>query len=254
MRFSASSVELSPPHHLTLIPNLWRKWVIVTLDDVKQLIKDGRIESDTAVISEGALTLARGSTSSYKVYHGWNIASSLECDERWVRSNLELFEYIEKQNFDDSKLEEVLASIQTEDHHWSWFEKSVGATGDEHEWFYLYADNEPQAACLIYHPKSSALGSSNIFYVEFLAVAPWNRNCLVRERKYLGAGSALLRAALSFSVNKLGLSPGFSLHSLPQASGYYSKLKMVHIESRNKGALLYFEMPQLEANKLLGAV
>ena len=224
----------------------------MTLDDVKQLIKDGRIKSDTAVIDEGALTLTKGGTSPYKVYHGWDIASSLECDERWGRSNLELFEYIEQQNFDDSKLEEVLASVQTEDHHWNWFKKSVGTTGDEYEWFYLYAGSEPQAACLIYHPKDSALGNSNIFYVEFLAVAPWNRSCLVRERKYLGVGSALLKTALSFSVNKLGLSPGFSLHSLPQASGYYSKLKMVNIENRNKDTLLYFELPQLEANKLLG--
>jgi hypothetical protein len=166
--------------------------------------------------------------------------------------NIELFEHIENQGFDENRLEEVLASIQTGDHHWNWVAKSVNTARDEYEWFYLYADGEPQAACLIYHPKDSALERSNIFYVEFLAVAPWNRSCLVRERKYLGVGSSLLRAALNFSIDKLGLSPGFSLHSLPQASGYYAKLNMVNIEDRNKGPLLYFELPQVEANKFLG--
>jgi len=225
----------------------------VTLDEIKRSIKSGEIKSDTVVIEKGSLTPTSGGLIPYTVFHGWNIASSYECDESWGRSNLELFEYIEKQNFDDKQLEETLASIQTEDHHWNWFKKSVGTTGEDYKWFYLYAEGKPQAACLIYHPKDSALENSNIFYVEFLAVAPWNRSCLVRERKYLGVGSVLLKTALSFSVNNLGLSPGFSLHSLPQASNYYLKLKMVNVENRNKDALLYFELSQLEAKKLLGA-
>ena len=181
----------------------------MTLDEIKHLIKSGQIQSDTVTIEEGMLSLVSGEENHYKVFHGWNIAASLECDEKWGRSNLELFEHIQQQNFDDDKLAEILNSIQTEDHHWDWFKKSVGTTGDEYEWFYLYADNEPQAACLIYHPKDSALGNSNIFYVEFLAVAPWNRTCLIRKRKYLGVGSILLKTALNFSVNTLGV----DLHS-----------------------------------------
>lgn len=225
---------------------------VVNLDDIKDLIKNGQIETKSEIVGEGDLTHISGDVFPYKVCHGWNIASSFECDESWGRSNLELFEYIEGQDFDDNKLADVLDSIQTEDHHWNWFKKSVGTTGDEYEWFYLYAEDLPQAACLIYHPKDSALEDSNIFYVEFLAVAPWNRSCLVRDRAFLGVGSVLLRAALDFSVNKLGLSPGFSLHSLPQASEYYSKLKMVNVAEKNKDSLLYFELPGIEASKLLG--
>ncbi len=226
----------------------------MNLDDLKNLIKSGEVKTDSNVIDEGVLiTHASKKEIPCKIYHGWNIASSLECDEKWGRSNLELFEYIREQDFDDNKLTEVFDSIQTEDFHWNWFNKSVGTTGDEYEWFYLYAEGEPQAACLIYHPKGSVLEDSNIFYVEFLAVAPWNRSCLVREREFLGVGSVLLRAALKFSVSKLGLSPGFSLHSLPQASEYYTKLKMVNVAEKDKDSLLYFELPGFEANKLLGA-
>lgn len=225
----------------------------MTVDEIKQLVASGQTKSNSTPIDTGSLSLATGGQQAYEIFQGWDIASSYDCDEKWGRSNLELFEYIEQQQYDEDTLKRVLCSIQTEDHHWNWFNKSLGTTSEEYEWFYLYAEGEPQAACLIFHPKDSALEKYNIFYVEFLAVAPWNRSCLVRERKYIGAGSTLLRAALRYSLTTLHLSPGFSLHSLPQASGYYSKLKMVNVASRDKGPLLYFELPKFEAKKLLGA-
>jgi hypothetical protein len=226
----------------------------VTLDEIKQLIKTGQVASEAPILEEGLLNHSLGHSTPYSIQHGWNIVSSVECDEVWGSANLELYEYIDQQDFDDDELNRVLDSIQVEDHHWDWFKKSIGCTGDEYEWFYLYADNKPQAACLIYHPKVSAFGNSNIFYVKFLAVAPWNRSCLIREREYLGVGTTLLKTALSFSVNQLGLSPGFSLHSLPQASGYYEKINMINVEGRDEDGLLYFELPNNEANKLLEVV
>jgi hypothetical protein len=226
----------------------------VTLDEIKKLIQTGQVTSDASILEEGLLSRSLGCSIPYSKQYGWNIVSSVACDEVWGRANIELFEYIDQQNFDDEDLDRVLNSIQIEDHHWDWFKKSIGCTGDEYEWFYLYADSKPQAACLIHHPKTSALEESDIFYVKFLAVAPWNRSCLIRERECLGVGSILLKSALNFAVNKLGLSPGFSLHSLPQASGYYEKIKMVNVEGENEGGLLYFELPNSEANKFMGVV
>ncbi len=225
----------------------------MTADDIRQLIKTGKLESEAVSIEQGYLEHSSGHTSPYSIEHGWDIASSMECDSCWGKANIELFEHIEKQNLSDAELKKVLDSIQTEDAHWSWFNKSAAYAGDEYEWFYLYAENLPQAACLIYHPKDSAIDDSKIFYVEFLAVAPWNRTCLIREREYMKVGSTLLKASLRYSVEELGLSPGFSLHSLPQASGYYSKLSMVNVAKFDKGSLLYFELPGTEANKLLEA-
>lgn len=226
------------------------------LEELRRQIASGHIKIDqpaTTIIEEGKLQRSSGDMVTYSIVLGWNIISSMECDKSWGRSNLELFEYIDQQNFSDAKLAEVLGSIQTEDHHWDWFAKSATILSDQYKWFYLYADNKPQGACVIYHPKDSAFGDSQIFYVEFVAVAPWNRKCLVRDRELLGVGSTLLRAALKYSVETLGLTPGFSLHSLPQACAWYKKIKMVNVQDRDKGALLYFEMPHTEAITLLGA-
>lgn len=227
----------------------------MTLEELKNQITTGKIniECSNKIIAEGKLSHSAGHQGNYTIRHGWDMVAAVQCDETWARSNIELLQNIEEQNFDDGRLAEVLDSIQTEDHHWDWFKKSYQFTSDEYEWFFLFSEDKPQGACLIYHPKDSALGDANIFYVEYLAVAPWNRNCLVRQREYKGVGSILLKAALKFSVEKLGLIPGFSLHSLPQAKEYYETLKMINIKSMDKGVLLYFELPQSEAHKLLGA-
>ena len=87
-------------------------------------------------------------------------------------------------------------------------------------------DDEP---CLIYHPKASVLDPGDIFYVKFVAVAPWNRTCDLRPREFRGLGEIILRAAQRFAVNELKLRPGFCLHSLPKAEGFYTKLKMVKV-------------------------
>lgn len=228
----------------------------MTLDELKQQISSGQITLDRSKITcveEGNLRNSLGGMVKYTVSHGWDILSSIDCNDSWSRSNLELLTYIEQQKFNDAKLKDVLNSIQTEDFHWDWFLKSYKFRSEEYEWFYLYADEKPQGACVIFHPKDSALGDSKIFYVEFIAVAPWNRDCLIRKRVLYGVGSTLLKAALRFSTDKLGLKPGFSLHSLPQAKSYYEKIKMVNVKERDKDELIYFELPQDQALLLLEA-
>lgn len=203
-------------------------------------------------IDTGELSRKTGHKVSYTVINGWNVRASFECDQVWGRATVELLDHIARQGFSGDQLEAVLLSMQTEDSHWKWFDKSMKLTSDEYEWFYLYAEGKPQGACVIYHPKESSLAKANIFYVEFIAVAPWNRNCSIRERELAGVGSALLKAALKFSVQKLKLNPGFSLLSLPQAVLYYKKLKMVNIKARDEGQLAYFELPAALATEMMG--
>jgi len=195
-------------------------------------------------IETGELTQSNGSKTHYFITHGWDPKASLACDAQWKQASLELLQHIISQDYDDAKLIKVVSSVSMEDDHWQWFEKAMEFHSDEYEWFHLYAEDQPQAACVIYHPKKSVLSPGNIFYVEFVAVAPWNRKCMIRDRKFRGAGTALLRAALRFAVKKLKLRPGFCLHSLPGAQGFYLALKMTNVPGHEKNTMLYFELPE----------
>ena len=202
-------------------------------------------------IEKGELLHAGKKMIPYKIVHGWDAKSSMKCDIEWKAALLELFEQIEKAESDPTKQAEILETISMEDAHWRWFDKAIAFSADEYEWFHLHADGKPQAACVIYHPKPSALEPGDIFYVEFVAVAPWNRDCKVRPRKFGGLGKIILRAAQRFVIKELKLRPGFCLHSLPKAESFYAKLQMVEVPGREKHSLRYFELPQTLAVKLM---
>jgi len=205
-------------------------------------------------IEQGEVTHVTKQRVAYKIVHGWDLKSSLECDTVWKQGWLALLKQIQQTEPDKAKQEEILASISTEDIHWDWFGKAVKYSTDGYEWFHLYADGIPQAACLIYHPEASALEPGDIFYVKFVAVAPWNRPCDLRPRKFGGLGKIILRAAQRFAVKELKLRPGFCLHSLPKAEVVYLKLKMVKVGGKEDAqSLPYYELPQALATKLMEA-
>jgi hypothetical protein len=203
-------------------------------------------------IEQGDLTRASKEKVRYKIVHGWDLKSSCECDALWKQAWLNLF--VQIQSEPETKQSEILASISIEDFHWNWFKKAVDSNTDEYEWFHLHADGKPQAACLIYHPEASALAPGDIFYVKFVAVAPWNRDCKIRPGEFKGLGKTILRAAQRFAVKELKLRPGFCLHSLPKAEGFYTKLKMVKVDGREDAQLLaFYELPQALATQLMEA-
>jgi len=203
-------------------------------------------------IEQGELAHVSKRKSGYKIVHGWSLESSAECDIQWKQGWLALFKQIQQAEPDEAKQNDILASISTEDFQWDWFKKAIDYSTDEYEWFHLYADGKPQAACLIYHPKPSALEPGDIFYVEFVAVAPWNRICKLRPREFEGLGKIILRAAQRFAVKELKLRPGFCLHSLPRAEVVYRKLEMVRVDGyEDEQSLAYYELPQTLATKLM---
>lgn len=227
----------------------------MNITELKSRIANGEIAElgKSEEVTSGQLKSSDGNAVDYSVFHGWNLLSSKECSDQWGQHNLELLEYIDSQGYGDEELHKVLESLQTEDFHWDWYAKSHLMRTEEYRWFYLYAENKPQGACVIFQPKDSALNGSNIFYIEFIAVAPWNRDCSIRERYLYSVGSVMLKSILDYAVNVLNLTPGFSLHSLPQAKGYYERLSMVNVNELDKESLMYFELPMDEAKKLMGA-
>ena len=214
--------------------------------------KPGKRKGSLQEIEQGELMHLSERKIPFNIVHGWDLKSSLECDTLWKQGWLTLLKQIQQAEPDETKQNKLFDSISTEDIHWDWFRKAVNYSTDEFEWFHLYADGKPQAACVIYHPEASVLEPGDIFYVKFVAAAPWNRPCDVRPREFGGLGKIILRAAQRFAVKELKLRPGFCLHSLPKAESFYSKLKMVKVAGKEDAqSLAYFELPQALAIKLM---
>lgn len=218
------------------------------------MIDPGKKKGSLEEIEQGEITHVRQENIPFKIVHGWSLESSFECDTLWKQGWIALLKQIQQAEPDETKQDEIFASVSTEDFHWDWFKKAVASSTDEFEWFHLYADGKPQAACLIYHPEASALEPGDIFYVKFVAVAPWNRDCKIRPAEFKGLGKTILRAAPRFAVTKLKLRPGFCLHSLPKAEGFYTKLKLVKVDGKeDKQSLPYYELSQVLATELMEA-
>lgn len=224
------------------------------IEQLRQKIASGelKLESSNSVIKTGELLDNDATSFKYEIIQGWDITLSYNCDREWNAFYLGLFKFIDKQNFSERELKGILSGIQLQDKHWDWFKKSYVYHSDEYEWFYLLANEKPQGACVFFHPQKSIIDKKDIFYIEYIAVAPWNRKTPVTKREFKGVGTILIKCALNYAVNELGLQHGFSLHSLPQSKKYYEKIGMINFPERNKNKLIYFEMPRDKSIEMLG--
>lgn len=199
--------------------------------------------ADCECLAEGRLAARDGKTKPFKLLLGWNMGLANRCDDTWGVFTTQLARFIKNQNYSEEKLRAVLAEVQFDDSHWRWLDKSLLNLGDEYKWFFLMADGEPQAACMIYHPKPSAFDGQGVFYIEYVAAAPWNRKNPMAEQAFVGIGRLIVREVSRYAVETLGLRPGFSLHALPRAAGFYGSIGMSRFPALDKGVMPYFEMP-----------
>ena len=225
-----------------------------TVEELKQLLDSGvwPISRD-GVINTVQLTASDGRVVDCEIYHGWDLVKARMCDKQWGLFNVELFQFIDAQNYDEATLEEVLASIQVDDEHWEWMLKSLCYKQQGYEWFFAMTEDGPQAACLIYHPKQSIFVPQDIFYIEYIAVAPWNRKNPMRQRTFRGVGSLLIKSIMDFARGSLNLTPGFSLHAIPRAVEFYESIGMVAHPPNDKGVLKFYEMAEKQAHYFRGA-
>ncbi|WP_420234038.1 hypothetical protein ACN079_06490 [Pseudomonas sp. ABY48] len=225
----------------------------MTLDEIRSLL-DAMPPNEDAIIQKGNLLDLNNCSVEFKIHHGWDIAHGNLCDKLWGEFNIKLLRHVRDNCQDENLLETEISNLSLEDSHWEWFKKSIACRTDEYHWFFLSADSKPQGACLIYHPKQSIFDKGNIFYIEYLAVAPWNRQNPMSNKQFSGIGSILIKSAIAYSCNALRLRPGFSLHSLPKAKTYYERIGMQHFPSLDKDQLNYFEMAEAKAAQYAGAV
>jgi hypothetical protein len=146
-----------------------------------------------------------------------------------------------------------LREYNLEDIKWSWFNKALALNGDEYKWFLLMADNKIQAASIIFHPKPSKFDSENVFYIDYLATAYWNRSRANYQKRFSGLGSWLIEHAVHYSINVLRYRPGFCLHSLPNAESFYTRLGMTDFgPDPGKQNLRFFEASRESTMQLYG--
>lgn len=212
-----------------------------TIDDIRQALNAAPpIISQSGIISQGVLTM-QANAVDYTIHLGWDLLIANLCDRTWGAFNVTLLRHIRKLEVQGVDIVPILESAQLEDNHWRWLDKTLHYRSDCYKWFFLIAENYPQAACLVYHPKASVVGAGDIFYIEYIAVAPWNRENVVADRVFKGVGSKLLDEIISYAKNDLQLQPGFSLHSLPKAVQFYEKIGMKAFPQYDKGELKFFE-------------
>jgi hypothetical protein len=186
-----------------------------------------------------------GESVAFSILYGLDSGLALSTDRFWMEYNLQIIKHIFETYDDDGEKNRVYLSHQMEDRHWRWANKASCFNSDEYEWFFLVSDGKVQCVCIIYHPKKSKVDDRDIFYIEYIAVAPWNRDSCICSRMFKGLGSIMIREVLRFSIKELNYRPGFSLHSLPQALGYYCGIGMHDFgPDASKGNMHYLEMEQ----------
>ncbi|MDC5809273.1 N-acetyltransferase [Vibrio europaeus] len=222
---------------------------MVSITDLrKQLSEEGLSPFCTESIAHGVLLDDGGTRHEYHIFTGWDLVRANQCDIEWNLYNVELLEYISQQQYSATELEEINKYIQLDDSHWEWLTKSCVWKTNEYKWFFLYIDDSPQSACVIYHPKTSAIEhSKNIYYIEFLAAAPWNRRNPMSPQRFKSVGKTTLKHVQEYCSNELNWNLGFSLHSLPKAESYYQHIGMTPFSALDKKVsdvttLRYFEM------------
>lgn len=137
---------------------------------------------------------------------------------------------------------------------WDWHrEVEIGRTLDGRLCVAAAADDRLEGLMSLSIDDSRMEPGRSLVYVEYIAVAPWNRREFGAKAKIRGVGKTLLRAAVRISVD-LELEGRIGLHSKPASEAFYrEKLKLVDLgpEVVDDGEWVYFEATPEVAKGLL---
>lgn len=140
-----------------------------------------------------------------------------------------------------------------QDSHWDWVRKHRDTSKLlSYEGYALECNQITEGLMLLecdFH-RSRLEPGKNLIYVDSLATAPWNRPSIQDPPDYKGVGVALITFAIQHSID-LEYKGRVGLHSLPDAEGFYKKLKMVDFgHDEHYQNLTYFELSIEEAMKI----
>lgn len=122
---------------------------------------------------------------------------------------------------------ETLAKFDVQDHHWVWRTKCAIAPGHKARIFSLLNASEVEAAMMLLDGETSRDPGASLplVYVDFVAIAPWNRKAFQNPRRFRNLGTMMIGAAVELS-RTLGWGGRCALHSLPQSVGFYRHIGM----------------------------
>jgi hypothetical protein len=199
--------------------------------------------SSPKIISNGTVIKPDGEIVPYSIELGLSKSSITECNG-WKDFLTDIIIHFAEKNPDikDYK-KELQEHIMLEDFHWDWSKKAFLLDTSEYNWFFLRTSDGIQGVCLTFHPKESVFQSVNIFYIKYIASAPWNRKSTLHKRKYNGVATEIIKQVQYYFIRKYRYKHGFSLHSLPQAQKYYEYIGMEYISGYNdENGLPFYEM------------
>lgn len=126
----------------------------------------------------------------------------------------------------EEKWAEILGKFGAQDSHWKWRIKCSVAPGTNRRIFALLNVGDVEAAmCLFFGKQSRDANPLPIVYVDYVAVAPWNRKEVQNPLRFRNFGTVMLGAAIAVSMS-MGLEGRCGLHSLPQSEGFYRRIGM----------------------------
>ncbi|RDK06854.1 hypothetical protein [Cupriavidus lacunae] len=212
----------------------------------------------TPICSESGQLLCNHTANNvpYVIRTGLDSMLTLTLDADWSAAKADAFNAF-RERFPNglpsrAEFDSAVAEYNLVDLHWNWLNKAHLTATNDYQWFYLMAEDKVQGVCIIFHPKPSREDGEKIFYIDYIAAAYWNRNRPGYKRRFSNIGHILISYAVDHAMRVLRYRPGFSLHALPAAESYYSRLGMTPYDcDADKEGLRYFEASESCAKAVL---
>ena len=146
------------------------------------------------------------------------------------------------------------AGRQEQSSHWDWRAKLRSVRGRRRlRSLAVECEGITQGLMIVDLSRRCRLESQHgerLAYVDYVEVAPWNRESWKPHRLFGSVGTALIRAAIQLSLDA-GYLGRIGLHSLSRANNFYRHLGMTDmgLDAAYEN-LRYFEMTSLQAIRL----
>lgn len=162
--------------------------------------------------------------------------------QRYNQALLHFFELSQPERTDE-RWREVLASMAIQDQHWKWRSKCAIPHGSHRRILSVLNGSEVEAAMVLRLGEESRDKTQKlpVVYIDFVAVAPWNRTTIQDPPRFRNLGTLMVGAAVEVS-RSAGFEGRCGLHSLSQAEGFYRRIGMRDLGlDAEYDALRYFE-------------